>query len=65
MGRESNKKSLTPYFSVESKRIKQKWALVLIDVFMAKAQYIICRLDAPNLKPGVNSKSRLSYLSLP
>jgi hypothetical protein len=42
-------KTLTPYFSVESKRIKQNWALAMIDVFMAIA-LIIYSIGCPQLK---------------
>jgi len=45
--------SLTPYFSAERKRIKQKWALAMIGVIMAKALYIIYLYNAPSLKAGV------------
>jgi len=34
---------------------KNKKALAMIGVFMAKAIYIIYRLDAPSLKAGVNA----------
>jgi len=36
-------------------RIKQKWALAMIDVFMSKAQLIIYALINPSLKAGVTA----------
>jgi hypothetical protein len=47
--------SLIPYLGAERKRIKQKWALAMIGVFMAKALFIFYLHDAPSLKAGVTA----------